>query len=500
MSGGTSHLRTMEKRIIQLGRQIKKKVGSELRRVTRKHLSQYNNTCVRCKREDVPRKLMHVCHVGPLLADKVEEDTRQLMGEYQSSGQLNSVKTYEATLKFEEMFVKKMVDQTLVKHAEQRICTILACAKCNSKYEREDPSQIERASCWERSRYGTLVPRRDDRRSSEKSARPGDIRYFMGAHGNGGDVSDSDSQPVSDSDDIDDSNGTMSDDTSPSDTPLPDSPNLSGLSGHKRSRPTSSAWSSESAPRKSASKRIKLPPKPLTPDEKAVFEEWCSTWRNVNTIPRTYIKTMDLRVKDAKSYENFCQGESKEPIVRKQFMAAMAALGHTPEYLHIKGNSVGFFDIAFVDEDCPRPRRNCRPRPRRICRNSEDFSRNGQNLSKDKRRLSLDKIDVEPAVTHFSTWENEHVLVCDNTTEEWGCKTRPRKTRPICHEKCAKVWDSYEKFSANLDNKHRFNKSTFQNVMKERGFDRVRSELRNPCGYEGNDWYYTNLKVTGEPL
>ena len=350
MSGGTSNLRTMEQRIIQLGRQIKKKVGSELRRVARKYLSQRNNTCVRCNREDVPRELMHVCHVGPLLADKVEEDTRQLMGEYQSSGQLNSVKTYEATLKFEEMFVKKMVDQTLVKHAEQRICTILACAKCNSKYEREDPSQIERASCWERSRYGTLVPRRDDRRSSEKSARPGDIRYFMGAHGNGGDVSDSDSQPVSDSDDIDDSNGTMSDDTSPSDTPLPDSPNLSGLSGHKRSLPTSSAWSSESAPRKSASKRIKLPPKPLTPDEKAVFEEWCSTWRNVNTIPRTYIKTMDLRVKDAKSYENYCKARSKKPIVRKRFVAAMKAKGRVTEDVRKMGSGVAYYDIVYVDE------------------------------------------------------------------------------------------------------------------------------------------------------
>jgi hypothetical protein len=483
----------MEQRIIQLGRQIKKKVGTELRRVARKYLSQCNNTCVRCNREDVPRELMHVCHVGPLLADKVEEDTRQLMGEYQSSGQLNSAKTYEATLKFEEMFVKKMVDQTLVKHAEQRICTILACAKCNSKYEREDPSQIERASCWERSRYGTLVPRRDDRRSSEKSARPGDIRYFMGTRGNGGDVSDSDSP--------NDSGGSVSDsdDTSPSDTPLPDSPNDSdthvvlrhtttGPSGHKRSKPTSSAWSSESSSRKSSSKRRKKTPKPLTLDENALFEGWWSTLCNVTTIPRTYIKTMDLRVKDVKSYSNYCKAMGKTPIVRNQFVAAMKAKGHVTEGVRKMGGGVAFYDIAYVDEDCPRPRRNCR--------NSEDFSRNGQNLSK---RLSKDKIDVEPAVTHFSTWENEHVLVCDNTTEEWGCK-RPRKTRPICHEKCAKVWVSYQKFSADLDNKHRFNKSTFQNVMEERGFYRVRSEQGVPCGYEGNDWYYTNLKVTGEPL
>ena len=205
----------MEKRIIQLGRQIKKKVGSELRRVARTYLDKHNNTCVRCNREDVPIKSMHVCHVGPLLSDKVEEDTRQLMGEYQSSGQLN-FETYDDVIEFEGMFEKKMVDQTLVKHAEQRICTILACAECNGKYEREDPSKIKRASSWETSRYGTLIPCRDAGRASEKSARPSDIRYFMGVRGNDTNVSDSDSTnanggSVSDSDDIYDDDVSDSD-------------------------------------------------------------------------------------------------------------------------------------------------------------------------------------------------------------------------------------------------------------------------------------------------
>jgi hypothetical protein len=135
---------------------------------------------------------------------------------------------------------------------------------------------------------------------------------------------------------------------------------------------------------------------------------------------------------------------------------------------------------------------------RRSCVGRPDYSHNGQNLSKclsKVKRLSKDKIDVEPAETHFSRWKTKLGVEYDNTTEEWGCKTRP-----ICHEKCAKVWDSYEKFSANLDNKHRFNKSTFQNVMKERGFVRVQSVHGNSCGYKGHDWYYTNLKVTGSPL
>jgi hypothetical protein len=356
-------------------------------------------------------------------------------------------------------------------------CAIqVSCSKCNPKIEKCTVAEIELwklrgKDAWKEAKYGTLIPRRDDGRSSEKSARPGDIRYFMGVRGNGADVSDSDSPndnggSVSDSDDIYDDNGTMSDDTigDASDTTLSDSPTDSDtsmvlrettLSGQKRPMQTSSAFSRESSA-DNKRRRRKTIPTPLTTDENEVFEEWCSTWH----------------------------------IVKGSKIAAMAALGHTPESLYVprpQGNGVGFVDIAYIDEDCPRPRRNCR--------NSEDFSRNGQNLSK---RLSKDKIEVEPAKTHFSIWKEKIGLVYDNTTELWGCKTRPRKTRPKYHEKCAKVWDSYEKFSANLDNKHRFNKSTFQNVMKERGFDRVQSELRNPCGYEGNDWYYTNLKVTGE--
>jgi len=290
------------------------------------------------------------------------------------------------------------------------------------------------------------------------------------------------------------SDGDTPDDTS--ETPLSDSPSDSNtpmvlrettLSGQKRPLQTSSAFSRESSA-DNKRRRRKTIPTPLTTDENEVFEEWCSTW---HIVKGSKIKTHDLRNNHPNSYNNYCEKTGTVPMKRMQFMAAMAALGHTPECLYIprpQGNGVGFVDIAYIDEDCPRPRRNCR--------NSEDFSRNGQNLSK---RLSKERIDVEPANAHFSTWENEHCLVYDNTTEEWGCK-RPRKTRPICHEKCAKVWVSYEKFSANLDNKHRFNKSTFQNVMEERGFYRVRSEQGVPCGYEGNDWYYTNLKVTGEPL
>ena len=218
------HLRTMEQRIIQLGRQIKKKVGSELRRVARQYLGQRNNTCVRCNREDVPRKSMHVCHVGPLLADKVEEDTRQLMGEYQSSGQLNSAKNYEDTLKFEEMFVKKMVNQTLVKHAEKRICTIIACVECNSKYEMEDPSKIERASCWEETKYGTLVPHRDGL-SSEKSARRDDIRYFLPT-----------TSPNIKRKRRDDTTDTSSDDEVSSDEPVDDDQGLTAPRQSKRKR------------------------------------------------------------------------------------------------------------------------------------------------------------------------------------------------------------------------------------------------------------------------
>ena len=85
-------------------------------------------------------------------------------------------------------------------------------------------------------------------------------------------------------------------------------------------------------------------------------------------------------------------------MVRKQFMVAMAALGYTPEYLHVKGNGVGFFNIVFVDKACPRARRNCR--------NSEDFSENGENLSSTHRRQRGD-----------GTW---HTLRL-----EWkGCKAR----------------------------------------------------------------------------
>jgi len=135
-------------------------------------------------------------------------------------------------------------------------------------------------------------------------------------------------------------------------------------------------------------------------------------------------------------------------------------------------------------------------RIRRKCRSNEDFSSNGQHLDK---RLSKDKIDYESAKNHFLRWK-KHGLEYDNTTEKWVCKKGSHKTRPQYREKCAKVWKSYFIFSDNLDNKQRFNKSTFQNVMEERGFVRVQSEQGNPCGYGGNDWYYTNLKVTGEPL
>jgi len=485
----------MEKRIIQLGRQIKKKVGSELRRVARTYLDENHNTCVRCNREDVPIKSMHVCHVGPLLADKVKEDTRQLMGEYQSSGQLN-LKTYDDTIEFEDMFVKKMVVQTLLKHAEQRICTILACANCNSKYEMEDPSKIKRASSWKMSRYGTLIPRRDDGRPSEKSARPSDIRYFMGVRGNGADVSDSDSPTdnggsVSDSDDIYDDNGTTSDDTigDASDTTLSDSPTDSDtsivlrgttLSGQKRPMQTLSVFSCESS---AGNKRRRIPTL-LTPDEIEMFEEWCSTWRIVKTNPRIYIKSMELRVKDAKSYSNYCKARDQDPINMTRFVSAMKAKGHVTENVQKRGGGVAFYDIAFVDKDCPRPRR--------ICRNSEDFSENGQNLTK---RLSLDKIHVATAKKHFSTWKKKHGLVHDSTKEKVGSKTRPKY-----YEKCAKVWNSYQKFSAEIFKKHRFNKNTFQTVMEERGFCRVRSRQGSPCGYAGSDWYYTNMKVNGSPL
>ena len=283
------------------------------------------------------------------------------------------------------------------------------------------------------------------------------------------------------------SDGDTPDNTS--ETPLSDSPNDSDtpvvlrettLTGQKRPVQTSSAFSRESSA-DNKRRRRKTIPMPLTTEQNEVFEEWCSTW---HIAKGSKIKTHDLRNNHPNSYNNYCEKAGTFPMKRMQFMAAMAALGHTPGYLHEKGNGVGFFDIAFVDKDCPRPRRHCR--------NSEDFSENGQNLSK---RLSLDKIDVETAKTYFSTWKKKHGLVHDSTKEKSG-----RKTRPKYYEKCATVWNSYQKFSAEIFEKHRFNKNTFQTMMEERGFCRVRSQQGSPCGYAGSDWYYTNLKRTGKPL
>ena len=58
---------------------------------------------------------------------------------------------------------------------------------------------------------------------------------------------------------------------------------------------------------------------------------------------------MDLRVKDAKSYENYCKGEGKKPIVRKQFVAAMKAKGHVTEDVRKMGGGVAYYDIEFID-------------------------------------------------------------------------------------------------------------------------------------------------------
>ena len=387
-------------------------------------------------------------------------------------------------------------------------CAIqVSCSKCNPKIEKCTVAEIEiwklrGKDAWKEAKYGTLIPRRDDGRPSEKSARPGDIRYFMGVCGNGADVSDSDSPndnggSVSDSDDIYDDNGTMSDDTigDASDTTLSDSPTDSDtsivlrgttLSGQKRPMQTLSVFSCESS---AGNKRRRIPTL-LTPDEIEMFEEWCSTWRIVKTDPRIYIKSMELRVKDAKSYSNYCKARDQDPINMTRFVSAMKAKGHVTENVQKRGGGVAFYDIAFVDKDCLVDK-DC-PRPRRICRNSEDFSENGQNLTK---RLSLDKIHVATAKKHFSTWKKKHGLVHDSTKEKVGSKTRPKY-----YEKCAKVWNSYQKFSAEIFKKHRFNKNTFQTVMEERGFCRVRSRQGSPCGYAGSDWYYTNMKVNGSPL
>jgi hypothetical protein len=89
------------------------------------------------------------------------------------------------------------------------------------------------------------------------------------------------------------------------------------------------------------------PPKPLTPDEKAVFEEWCSTWHIVKKDPRTYITNMNLRKKDPKSYENYCKAQGETCVTMRRFMAAMKEKGHTPEDLHLRGGPKGFYDIEF---------------------------------------------------------------------------------------------------------------------------------------------------------
>jgi len=89
------------------------------------------------------------------------------------------------------------------------------------------------------------------------------------------------------------------------------------------------------------------PPKPLKPDEKEVFEEWCSTWRSVKKNPRIYIMAMDLRRKDAQSYENFCQARSKQRITMTQFVAAMKAKGHVAERVRKRGGGVAYYDIEF---------------------------------------------------------------------------------------------------------------------------------------------------------
>ena len=89
------------------------------------------------------------------------------------------------------------------------------------------------------------------------------------------------------------------------------------------------------------------PPKPLTPDEKKVFEEWCSTWHIVNTIPRKYIKINAFRKKDPKSYENYCAAKGKKPIALNQFVAAMKAKGHVTEDVRKMGSGVAYYDIEF---------------------------------------------------------------------------------------------------------------------------------------------------------
>ena len=112
----------------------------------------------------------------------------------------------------------------------------------------------------------------------------------------------------------------------------------------------SSTSSSKKSSSKSSSTRKRHAPTLLTPDEKKVFEEWCSTWHIVKTDPRKYIMAMNLRVKDAKSYENYCAARSKEPIRMTQFVAAMKAKGRVTEKLRKRGGGVAYYDIAYVDE------------------------------------------------------------------------------------------------------------------------------------------------------
>jgi hypothetical protein len=125
------------------------------------------------------------------------------------------------------------------------------------------------------------------------------------------------------------------------------SKNTSNTSFNTPSKATSSTSSSKNSSSKSSSTRKKRPPKPLTPDEKKLFEEWCSTWHIVKKDPRTYITNMNLRVNDAKSYANFCNARGKDAVLTGGFMTAMKEEGHTPEDIPIRGSPKGFYDIEF---------------------------------------------------------------------------------------------------------------------------------------------------------
>lgn len=127
-----------------ISREAKKIVRQKLRKPALAKLSRNGNTCSTCHQTNVPRKQMEVCHIGPKLSDTMYRSACVLLQEHQDSGNLARKRTFSEGCLWRKSLIATVAADTLQKHEDGRIRTVIACKGCNKGYESVDPREFDK--------------------------------------------------------------------------------------------------------------------------------------------------------------------------------------------------------------------------------------------------------------------------------------------------------------------------------------------------------------------